>query len=486
MLRRAVAINSIATAANIVVQLLSVAAISRLLTPSQIGSYSVSAAIASILVAFRDIGISLYIVQERDLSKSRLNSAITLLAISCWILGFALFLSAEAVAAFYRSAELAPIIQLIALNFVVIPWVASISAQMQRELAYGQLAITSVASGVAGIIMSIMLAWQGYGAISLAWGTLAATGAQLLCLGFFRPAYLIWAPNFQQTKHVISFGWRAMVGSIAQQAAGAAPDLIIGKSLGLDSVALFNRAMAIRSLVATHLVQVVQATLIPKFAAEHRASDLSSVTFLYRNRFITGLFIPIYGLSVALAEPMTLLLFGPQWAASIPLAQLLCISPIFAMPYALTKTAVTATGQMGALARLELLCLSTRVAAIYVGALHSLALAAGLMIIENIVYALVLNHASRKHLNLRALELYRNSAGDYVIGLITGLSAFLASQSLQLLSSKASAPSWLSLLIGLACGAAAFLALLPLLNRPLFAELNLAANRIAPKLFRHV
>lgn len=460
-------------------QLVSVAAISRLLTPAQIGIYSVSVAIASLLIAFRDIGISLYIVQERDLTRARLNSAITLLTMSCGILGFALYLAADFIALFYKSTDLAPIVRLIALNFIAVPSIASVTAQMQRELAYTQLAVVSVLSGVIGIFVSIALAWLGRGSISLAWGTLASTAAQLVCLAAFRPIYLRWFPSFEEAAHVLSFGWKAMVSSIAQQAGAATPDLIIGKSLGMDSVALFNRAMAIRSLVATHLVQVVQSTLIPKFAAEHRASDLSATTFLYRNRFITGLFIPIYALTVALAEPMILLLFGKQWAPSIPIAQLLCIAPIFAMPYALAKTAATAAGQMGALARLELLCTATRILAVYAGALHSLTIAAALMMAESVVYATVLSRITTKSLNLTAVDLYKNSAGDYALALLAGFSAFAGSQGPKLLYAETNISAWITLLAGLLCGLVALLLLLPSLNHTLFHEVSVLAKKIS-------
>jgi O-antigen/teichoic acid export membrane protein len=478
MLRRAIAINSVAMAVNVVGQLVSVAVLSRLLSPAEIGTFSVAASIAAMLVAFRDIGVSLFIVQERDLTDDKLQSAITLLVITCSMFGLLLYLSSDALAVFYRSAGLTSIVQLIAANFVFVPWIATISSRMQRELAYGELAAVSIVAGLMGITTSIVLAWQEMGPISLAWGTLASTAAQLVCLVACRPRYLRWTPTVRAMPLILRFGWKALVGSIASQTSSAAPDLILGRTLGFDAVALFNRAMAIRSLVASHLVQVVQSSLLPKLAAEHRDDELTAATFLYRNRYLTGIFIPIYALTIALAEPLTLLLFGSQWLRSVPIAQLLCAAPILAMPYALVKTVSTASGRMGALAGLELACLAARVFAIAVGSTVGLAAAAALMAIESLVYAAMLGRVARQTFGLGARKLYRNSAGDFGIGLAGAASAWLGSLLPAVALPPSAASPFLAVLFGSVAGFAAMGLLLPQWNPVLHAELRGLSMRI--------
>lgn len=477
MLRRAIAINSAATAINILGQLISVAVLSRLLSPSEIGTFSVAASIAAMLVAFRDIGVSLFIVQERDLTDDKLHSAITLLVLTCSIFGLVLYMSAGALAAFYRSEGLTPIVQLIAANFAFVPWIATITSRMQRELAYGELATVSVLSGVVGIATSIVLAWQRLGPISLAWGTMASTVMQLTCLVAFRPSYLRWSPTTRAMPHIVRFGWKALVGSTASQSSFAAPDLILGRTLSFDAVALFNRAMAVRSLVATHLMQVVQSSLLPKLAAEHRDDELAAETFLLRNRYLTGIFIPVYALTIALAEPLTLLLFGSQWLRAVPIAQLLCATSILAMPYPLVKTVSTASGRMGALAGLELACLVARVLAIAIGSLVGLATVAVLMAVESLIYAAMLGRVAQQTFGLGTRQLYRNSAGDFGIGLAGAASAWLGSQLPAAAMASSATSSLLALLCGSVAGFAAMGVLLPRWNPVLYVELREFAVR---------
>ena len=65
----------------------------RLLTPKEIGIYSVASAVTGIAQMLRDFGVSNYLVQERELSEteSALHMSITL--ITSWIVGALLYVS---------------------------------------------------------------------------------------------------------------------------------------------------------------------------------------------------------------------------------------------------------------------------------------------------------------------------------------------------------------------------------------------------------
>ena len=76
------------------VQFLSTLILARLLSPSEIGIYSVGASVIMIAHTLRDFGTSSYVIQEPELTPSRLRTAFTLTVGVAWCLAMAIYLAA--------------------------------------------------------------------------------------------------------------------------------------------------------------------------------------------------------------------------------------------------------------------------------------------------------------------------------------------------------------------------------------------------------
>jgi O-antigen/teichoic acid export membrane protein len=61
---------------GLAMQLGTVMIISRILTPAETGLFSVAAGLVNIAQAVRDFGVGTYILQERELTRSRLGAAL--------------------------------------------------------------------------------------------------------------------------------------------------------------------------------------------------------------------------------------------------------------------------------------------------------------------------------------------------------------------------------------------------------------------------
>ena len=73
--RRALAISFIERYALIVLSLASNILLARLLTPTEIGLYSVSLAAIGIAQVLRDFGIGTYLIQEKNLTNKSIGTA---------------------------------------------------------------------------------------------------------------------------------------------------------------------------------------------------------------------------------------------------------------------------------------------------------------------------------------------------------------------------------------------------------------------------
>ena len=75
-------------------QFVSILILARLLTPEQIGIYTVAVATISLAQMVRDFGVSQYLIQEKALSREKVAAALSLTASIAWVLGILIFAAA--------------------------------------------------------------------------------------------------------------------------------------------------------------------------------------------------------------------------------------------------------------------------------------------------------------------------------------------------------------------------------------------------------
>src|SRR5436190_3511040 len=99
--RVALGISFVERYALIVLALLLYVLVARLLTPSEIGIYSVTAAVVGIAQVIREFGVGTYLIQEKNLSQERLETALGVSMVSGAAMFVAMMLAAPWVAYFF-------------------------------------------------------------------------------------------------------------------------------------------------------------------------------------------------------------------------------------------------------------------------------------------------------------------------------------------------------------------------------------------------
>ena len=90
--------------------------LARILTPYDIGVYSIAASLYGLASSLRDFGISPYLIQEKELTVSRQRSAMGVIAVISWTLGVLLIAASGFIADFYKNPDLRKVIQRLRVN----------------------------------------------------------------------------------------------------------------------------------------------------------------------------------------------------------------------------------------------------------------------------------------------------------------------------------------------------------------------------------
>lgn len=320
--------------------------IARLLTPLQVGIFSMCAATMLLASVLRDFGVTEYVLQERELTPAKLRSVMTVAMASAWGVGAVVFFAREPLAAYYAEPRLVPVLGVLCINFLLLPFASPAFAQLSRDLRLRTVFAVQFASGVAGGLTSMGLAWRGLGELSLAWGSVAGVATQLLLVLAICRRQALTLPGVAHLREVLRFGACTMSSRALDVTSANLHEFIIARHFGFTAVGLFSRAKGAVDLFQTNVASALVRVAAPNMAAAHRGDQSIVAMFAQGTGNYTALAWPAYVLLAAVAPQLIFLLFGPQWERAGELARWLALAM---MPMALSPlagAAMAATGRV--------------------------------------------------------------------------------------------------------------------------------------------
>ena len=394
-------------AASAVIQIASAAVLARLLTPEQFGTFAVAAGTIGLIVAFREFGTSNYLIRAATLSRETVGSVVLVSVLLSWTLGLAVVVAVPWLVDFFGAPELRAIFWVLAANFVIAPFTAVASALLRREERFTEEVIIGLVAASLGAAVMILLALFGVGAMSLALGALVSTAARLILTVGRDPAGFTVVPALGDIGQVVSFGSWLTAVSVSTQLSERSPELVIGRLLGLSAAGFFDKAAALMRLVNQLSNAVVQGVVFPVMSRERRNSGTNAQLFVYRLEALASIVWPIYAFLAIEAGDVILLLFGPQWAASVPVASWLALSVGLIAPFMLGDQVLIAAGKLRGLFIAKAQLLVTRVVAMILAAPFGLSAVAVALIVPAALYLVSLQYFLRRELSCSVKSITR-------------------------------------------------------------------------------
>ena len=295
--------------------------IARLLTPKEIGVYSIAIITLSAAHVLRDFGVVAYVIKEAELTAEKIRATSAISFSVSWTLAVLVFLASFPMARFYEEPQLRLLTWVLAANFVMIPFGAVSMAVLRREFQMGKIFTIRVSSAFASAVTSVVLAALGLGPLSLAIGNTVNTAATVIGARISRPAWLPLWPSFHGARKILTFSGQSLTSNLFIEASRAAPDAILGKSIGPAAVALFGRAGGLVDVFARFMSQAMWSVTLPFFSKVKREGEEVGPALAQAQAHLVGVAWPFYAVLGLAAHPIILTLFGDQWGASIPVLQ---------------------------------------------------------------------------------------------------------------------------------------------------------------------
>lgn len=393
--RRAVWFSMLEGYSLIVLSLTSNVVLARLLSPSEIGAYSVCMAVIGIAAMLREFGISGYLIQKPELSRADIATAMGFAITIGTLLFVVVFLLAEPMARFYGDARLVSVTHVVSINFLTLPLGIVSMALLRRELRFKALLWANVIATATGLAVTVSGALLGWGALSMAAGSVIGNIVLGACAWWLRRADgWVW-PSFRSWREVLSYGGQTTVTNTVWAIAGHANDLIVGRLLNLGAVAMISRAQGLMNMYHRDLMGSVRNVALPGFASSLRSGVDVAAAEMRAVSIITVIGWSFYAFVSVFALDITRLMFGPQWDAAAPLVPLFCLAGAIADLNSLTPQRLIACGHLAVVTRLELIIQPLRIVSILVVLLiwPSMLAVASMAVGNAVVGVLIYRHA---------------------------------------------------------------------------------------------
>lgn len=410
-----------ATVANFALSVI----LARLLTPTDIGIFSMSAILITFAHVFRDFGVFSYIVKEKEVTQQTIRTALGVLLVTSWTVAAILFFTSDVWSVFFKTPEVGDVVKVLAVGFVFIPFGSIPYALLTRNLEVKRTSKVMAISVATYFVTTIALAYTGHGHMTMAWANLVniiVTGA---AYHLYSTTPMPWLPSLKGWKKITHFGTGTIVTSTVAALDAALPDVMLGKMSTPAAVGYFSKAASAVSLPYTVLKSTIDYFALPYLSKLHHANEDMAAAIQQASSYISVVIIPAMVWMTVMDREIILFLFGPQWVASIDVIPWLCLTGAAGILFRLVTPALTSIGKPYAAAVPSLLVLLIKVGlaiALFDGSLVSFGIAMAIGQIVGIPLYVMVN---KVYFGLGVRQWLKGNVHIALIALFTGAFSYL-------------------------------------------------------------
>lgn len=298
--------------------ILVMAVVARILAPAEFGVFALALVAFTMVTSVAELGVASAIAR-RDLDADAIGPTVVTISLATSLgLGAAVAIFAEPLAVALGSAHAADALRILSLSVVLTGVFAAPGAQLQRDFRQGVVFRASAVGFLAGVPVLVLLALGGGGAEAFAWSRVVSqlvTGVVMI-LGVSR----VYLPGWNRAclRLLLGFGIPLAAANLLSQVVVNVDTVIVGHTLSLADVGVYNLMFGVASWSSAVLGSILNGIVLPAFS-NVRAVGGDLAAALRRGGFTVALVAaPIAALTVGLAHPLVLTVYGPQWEAGVP------------------------------------------------------------------------------------------------------------------------------------------------------------------------
>lgn len=343
-IRRAMLITVSERYFSLVVGFATMAVVSRLLTPQEVGLSVIGMAIVAFAISAQEFASPNFLIQHRNLTLEEIRKTFAVMLLLTLAIALVLAISAPWIAEAYEEDGLVPYLRVLSAGFLLELIAAPAISLFQREMEFGKVAIINVSKAATTAAATIGLALLGFSYMSFAWAWFASAAVGALLAPYLYGDRRIYMPLFGDWRGMLTFGGCNGTNVFLHRIYDSLPYLVLGRIVSLDAAAYFSRGTMVCQLPDKLFLQGVVSVILPAFSSRVRSGGSLQELYLHAIAVITGIQWPALIVLAFLAHPIVQILLGTQWFAIVPLVQVMAVATMFSFSFGLNYPVLLAVG----------------------------------------------------------------------------------------------------------------------------------------------
>ncbi|MEU6715900.1 oligosaccharide flippase family protein [Nonomuraea sp. NPDC046802] len=319
--------------------------LARLLAPGDFGVYAVALAATAFVMSVKDLGIMVATMQWRGRLEEMAPTATVLSFLSAMGLYAVFWAGAPAFAAMAGTPQAAPVVRLLTAVIIVEGFTAVRSATLIRRFEQDKLTLAIGIGFAVNAVVAIVLAVNGAGAFSFAFGQVAQSVVTGVIVFFAARLPVRLGLDRAVAVKLLKFGLPSAAGIGLESVLLNAGYIVVGDVLGHVQLGFYLLAFNVSSWVPGLIGQAVRNVTIPGFSrlAEHTSEALSEGVRRSAPLLLTAI-LPVAVVMSVLAHPLVEFLYGDKWDQSAGVLRWLAVVMVIRMLLSLALDILSAQG----------------------------------------------------------------------------------------------------------------------------------------------
>jgi O-antigen/teichoic acid export membrane protein len=311
--------------------------LARLLGPHAFGTYAVAYVALVALLNFNELGVSLAIVRWPGDPAAIIPTVTTISLVTSVVIYVACFLAAPVYAQAMGAPGATTVVRVLALAVLSDGLTNTPAAVLQRSFRQGQRTITDQVNVWVGTGVTIILAWSGDGAMSLAIGRLVGCAAGAVLLVIFAPESLRVGFDRAKARALLRFGVPLAGASFLTFAIASVDQVIVGRVLGPVELGFYVLALNLASWPAGMFYQPIRTVGPAVFSRLQHEAPAMRTAFVSAAGLLSAVALPACLIIAGAATPLISFVYGEHWVPAVPalpwLAALCGVQVFFLIAY---------------------------------------------------------------------------------------------------------------------------------------------------------
>ncbi|MDK2834539.1 MAG: hypothetical protein PWP63_1626 [Methanolobus sp.] len=319
--------------------------LARLLVPSAFGIIAIATIAIGFIQIWQNFGLREALIQRRD----RLEEASNIIFWTNLTLGLMLYCTiviiAPYIADFFSEPVASNVLRVLCLQVVIVSLFEVHSALIQRSLDFKPLFYTRIGGSIAPAIISIPMAFMGFGVWALVYGTLFGSLVQLIFFWRLSP----WRPkleyNFPLAKEMMGFSSWVFLEALLGWVIMWGDSIILGRFMGTENLGVYRVGFTTVTFVFTFLMNPINPIAYSAFSRlQSNIPELKRI-FLKLAQLVAIVSLPTGVGLFLLSHPITSVIFGQKWQGLEYVISLIGLGSAFAYLVVLNPSLYRAIGR---------------------------------------------------------------------------------------------------------------------------------------------